>query len=45
MQVLDPEFLALTRELSPGVSVVAGLVGLALWLFGATATASGSRWS
>ena len=35
MQVLDPEFLALTRELSPGVSVVAGLVGLALWLFGA----------
>jgi hypothetical protein len=35
MQVLDPEFLALTRELSPGVSVVGGLVGLALWLFGA----------
>ena len=35
MQVLDPEFLALTRDLSPGVSVVGGLVGLALWLFGA----------
>ena len=35
MQVLDPEFLALTRDLSPGVSAVAGLVGLALWLFGA----------
>ena len=35
MQVLDPEFLKMTRELSPGVSVVAVLIGLALWLFGA----------
>ena len=35
MQVLDPTFLELTRQLSPGVCVVAGLVGLALWLFGA----------
>ena len=35
MQVLDPEFLKMTRELSPGVSGVAILIGLALWLFGA----------
>src|SRR3954470_2454668 len=35
MQVLNPDFLVLTRELSPGVSIVAILVGLALWLYGA----------
>ena len=35
MQVLDPDILILTRQLSPAVSAVAILVGLALWLFGA----------
>ena len=35
MQVLAPDLLELTRLLSPSVSAVAALVGLALWLFGA----------
>jgi hypothetical protein len=36
MQLIDPDILALTRQLSPGVSVVTLLIGLALWLFGAS---------
>jgi hypothetical protein len=35
MQVLAPDILELTRQLSPLVSLMAVLIGLCLWLFGA----------
>jgi hypothetical protein len=35
MQILDPDILDLTRQLSPSIPVVAVLVGLFLWMFGA----------
>src|SRR5947209_2342616 len=35
MQLLAPDILELTRQLSPAVTALAGLMGLLLWLFGA----------
>ena len=34
-QILAPDILELTKDLSPTVSGVAALVGILLWLFGA----------